>query len=397
MEVMEPFEKKIFPFAHSRDTLPVFYDRWNSRHQFLYIFCLACLSIGLASLPFIYVPVNRTSPGFIDTQQQTLDISSPLAGKVQISQIGEDREVQRGELLLALESTRVEDKIQHQTRRARQLEKWMQDLDLLTQSNPAPNKLESIRYRNAWLTYEKQQQELSIQRDQAQRKLQRSLTLHESGAIATTELEEAQYNFDLIKSRIELAHEQHQKTWKLEAIEHQASLSELRASIRELEAELARYTIRAPRAGFLTQTVALSPGNYVYPGQVLGKIAGKDSLQVVCFVGAGDIGLLHPQMPVRFQVDSYAYQHWGLATGKIHSIARDVVLEGGKPCFRVICTLDQAALHLKNGFAGELKKGMSLTVRFRISQRSLFQLLWDRVDDWLNPNIPHLQTDPSWQ
>lgn len=394
---MESLERKILPFAQLRDSLPVFYDRWHTRHQFLYIFCLACLSIGLALLPFIYVPVSRISPGIIDTQQQTLALSSPLAGKVRICRIEENREVQRGEILLELESARLQDKLDHQQKRISQIERWLQDLDLLTQARPAPEKLESIRYRNTWLNFEKQQQELSIQREQALRQLQRSRILHESGAIASTELEEAQYAFDLLESRIELSRKQHQKSWNLEAIEHEATLHELRASIRELDRERENHRLRAPRSGVLTQTVALSPGNYVYPGQVLGHIAGQDSLQVVCYVSSADIGLLHVQMPVRYQIDAYTYQRWGLASGNILSISHDVVMRGGQPFFRVICSLDQEALHLKNGYAGQLKKGMSLTARFHISRRSLFQLLWDQVDDWLNPQVYHRQNPSPWQ
>jgi HlyD family secretion protein len=30
---------------------------------------------------------------------------------------------------------------------------------------------------------------------------------------------------------------------------------------------------------------------------------------------------------------------------------------------------------------------MSLTARFNVTERTLFQLLYDKVDDWLNPRI----------
>jgi hypothetical protein len=32
-----------------------------------------------------------------------------------------------------------------------------------------------------------------------------------------------------------------------------------------------------------------------------------------------------------------------------------------------------------------LKKGMSFRARFVVSRRSLWQLLFDRLDDWVNP------------
>jgi HlyD family secretion protein len=51
----------------------------------------------------------------------------------------------------------------------------------------------------------------------------------------------------------------------------------------------------------------------------------------------------------------------------------------------VKCVLDQDHLALKNGFQGRLKKGMTLQARFFVTERSLFQLLYDDVNDWLNP------------
>jgi len=36
------------------------------------------------------------------------------------------------------------------------------------------------------------------------------------------------------------------------------------------------------------------------------------------------------------------------------------------------------------------KKGMTLQARFIVTKRSLWQLLYDKVDDWANPNIRNL-------
>ncbi|GHT22645.1 hypothetical protein AGMMS4957_13110 [Bacteroidia bacterium] len=44
-------------------------------------------------------------------------------------------------------------------------------------------------------------------------------------------------------------------------------------------------------------------------------------------------------------------------------------------------------LQLKNGYKGNLKKGMTLTGRFYLTDRSLWQLLFDKVDNWVNPKI----------
>jgi len=47
---------------------------------------------------------------------------------------------------------------------------------------------------------------------------------------------------------------------------------------------------------------------------------------------------------------------------------------------------------LKNGYEGKLKKGVTLQARFVVTERSLWQLLYDKVDDWVNPNIKVVQS-----
>jgi HlyD family secretion protein len=92
-------------------------------------------------------------------------------------------------------------------------------------------------------------------------------------------------------------------------------------------------------------------------------------------------------MPVRFQVHSFNYNQWGLASGNVLELSSDVHLINEMPLFKARCSLDQDYLQLENGHKGYLKKGMSLQVSFIITERTLWQLLFDKVDDWLNPHM----------
>jgi HlyD family secretion protein len=61
-------------------------------------------------------------------------------------------------------------------------------------------------------------------------------------------------------------------------------------------------------------------------------------------------------------------------------------MNDGQPLFRVHCSRDPTYVELENGFRGDFKKGMTLQARFIIARRSLFQLLYDKAEDWLNPS-----------
>ncbi len=87
------------------------------------------------------------------------------------------------------------------------------------------------------------------------------------------------------------------------------------------------------------------------------------------------------------QISAFNYNQWGLLTGKIIEISNDIQLVKEQPIFKVKCALDQDFLKLKNGYPAKFKKGMTLHARFMVTKRSLWQLLYDKVDDWVNPNI----------
>jgi HlyD family secretion protein len=97
------------------------------------------------------------------------------------------------------------------------------------------------------------------------------------------------------------------------------------------------------------------------------------------------MGLLKKGMKVTYQIDALNYNDWGFAYGEISEIANDFEVIDKQSVFRVKCRLDTRALKLKNGYTTTLKKGMTLRARFIVTERSLYQLLYDKVDDWLNP------------
>lgn len=73
--------------------------------------------------------------------------------------------------------------------------------------------------------------------------------------------------------------------------------------------------------------------------------------------------------------------------GEILEIGNDIEIIDDNPMFKVLCKANSSYLQLKNGFKGQLKKGMTLNARFELVERSLFQLLYDKIDDWINPSL----------
>lgn len=100
-----------------------------------------------------------------------------------------------------------------------------------------------------------------------------------------------------------------------------------------------------------------------------------------------DIGYIEKGQKVQVQADAYNYQQWGLLSGEVTEILPDIVEMNSQPYFRVRCTMNRNYLELSNGYKGYMKKGMTVTGRFHLTRRSLAQLLFDEIDNWMNPKI----------
>jgi membrane fusion protein, peptide pheromone/bacteriocin exporter len=74
-----------------------------------------------------------------------------------------------------------------------------------------------------------------------------------------------------------------------------------------------------------------------------------------------------------------------LLDGKVIDIDKNVTIQENQAFFKVRCSLNSKIMKLKSGYKTQVSKGMTLTTRYIITRRSLFDLLFDKVDDWLNP------------
>jgi HlyD family secretion protein len=90
-------------------------------------------------------------------------------------------------------------------------------------------------------------------------------------------------------------------------------------------------------------------------------------------------------MKVNVLVEAFDYNQWGKLNGLVSDISSDFVLLNETPFFKVKCCIDRPFLTLKNGKKGFLKKGMTVQTRFLVNRRSLFQLIYEKMDDWANP------------
>ena len=124
------------------------------------------------------------------------------------------------------------------------------------------------------------------------------------------------------------------------------------------------------------------------PGQQLAFISTQDSLLAEVYIPAHQIGYVQKNMRVRLLMDAYNSHEWGTINGKVKEISSEIKIVRNTPVLLAQVSLDRKALQLRNGFTGKLKKGMTLSAHFTLQKRTLFALLYDKAEDWLDPRKP---------
>jgi HlyD family secretion protein len=174
--------------------------------------------------------------------------------------------------------------------------------------------------------------------------------------------------------------------WSARIRSERDNARDLRSQLADLDLQRSLFVLLSPVDGTAEQVISMSPGGFVQSGDELLQISPETQIAAEMQVSARDIGMLSLGMPVRMMIDTFDYNSWGVATGRIVSIGRDATMIERQAIFSVRCSIDQSELLLKNGYRGRIQKGMTLHARFLIARRSLFDLLYDRVDAWLNPS-----------
>ena len=71
--------------------------------------------------------------------------------------------------------------------------------------------------------------------------------------------------------------------------------------------------------------------------------------------------------------------------GKAIDIDRNITFQGEQAFFKVRSIMNTSEMRLESGYKTTVSKTMRLTTRYTIARRSFYDLLFVKVDDWLNP------------
>jgi len=349
---------------------------------------VAAILIVLIALPFVKIPISINGTGILQSTIEKTELIVPVNGRLIQYKLSDNKRLKQGDTLLAIDAGLPKQQDALVETRKNQIIHFLQDISTLLSFNGGSSNLQSGQYVASWQQYVQESKNAGIAKRQAASNFARYSKLYQNKVLTQSEYEKYKYELEQAESVYLMVRTKYKTQWQTEANGYRNELRQLSGQQAELNEQKKQYVLRAPIDGSVQNLVGLQNGAYVFANQKVGEVSPDAGLAAYCYINPSDIGLIRKGQEVHFQINAYNYNQWGLAVGKVIDISDDIViLNGNQPAFKVKCLMDKNFLMLKNGYKGYLKKGMNFTARFKVTDRSLYQLLYDKVDDWVNPNL----------
>tara|TARA_R110002073_G_scaffold220418_1_gene380525 strand:+ start:5418 stop:6566 length:1149 start_codon:yes stop_codon:yes gene_type:complete len=379
--------KQIFPNEIIENTIEVHRFKNKVSSKIIYSIIIISLIGTFAALPYIYIDIYASATGLLKAKKERNKLSSLYTGKIQSISIEENQIVKEGDTLLTIDFTVGLEKIKFLKQQLSETSIFVHDLTYLSKTkNLKKDSLRSFLYQKQYIQYEQKLRELQTRYAKNKSDFERQDKLFKKNVTAKVEHENSKYHLDLSLNDLLYYKKEQRHQWQSELTQQNNKVKELKSTLLQYKEDQNNYFIKAPIKGTIQNLIGLEIGNFISAGSPIAEISPNTSLIAECYMNPSDIGLLRTGTQVKIQVLAFNYNQWGMATGKIITISNDVLIINEIPMFKITCSIDQTELKLKNGFKGKLKKGMTINARFRIANRSAFNLLYDKVDDWFNPN-----------
>lgn len=375
-------QNQLFPlFPFSKED---FLSKNKVKTNTIYIITVIAVITAIALLPIIKVSLSIQGRGIIRPKTEKAEIKAIQPEQVTEIKILEGQFVNKGDTLLILRQDILNGKLGFLNQELSKQQILITDLESLVEKKGIQPK--SNIYASQLNSYLQKLSELNSKISKAKTELNRNKNLFEKEIISKKEYSDLQFNLTQLKKEKSILESNQITQWKTDLEKYTTNVNDFNKQIAELEKQKQFYVITSPVSGSIEEFSGIYVGSMLQAGQTIAVISPESDKIAEIYVSAKDIGYLTVGQTTKIQVDAFNYNQWGSLNGEIIDISDDFILADNTPVFNVKCKLNRDFLVLKNGVKGKLKKGMTINARFMIARRSLFELLYQKSDDWLNPS-----------
>jgi HlyD family secretion protein len=349
----------------------------------VYLVLILAILIFLIALPLIKVDISSQSRGMIRSTTDNVPLTSLVNGKVTFVKLKNNQVVQQGDTLIRLTQENLDTEKATNQDLVIDLQDRIRDMSLVILGKNSS--LNTPAVQQEWYSYASKKSDLQSKIDQAKISYDRNKQLFDKGIIAKAEFEKYSFEYTYAQQALSGLEKNQRSLWQNNKRDLEIQLKNLNGTLQKIKVESQNYYITAPMTGTIENFSGIQTGSFLSASQSIATISASDKLIVESSVSPNDIGLIQKNQKVKFQLDAFNYNQWGLLEGKVIDIDRNITIQGDQVFFKVRSALNATTMNLQSGYKTKVSKGMTLTTRYMITRRSLFDLLFDKVDDWLNP------------
>jgi HlyD family secretion protein len=329
--------------------------------------------------------------GIIRPAQERTVVKSASAGLLDTIWVKEGQFIRKGGRMAVLKDERSMQILAAMKAEMNRKKELLNDLFMLTtiplQNKTASLKLKSDLYNEQFSRFIQQQGERGLALSLTEKEFTIAEKLVNDRIISPAEFENKKSAYQQKSAGLHGFFHDQLSVWNKDKQILTDDIDQLEQEISRLLALYDRLHIIAPVSGFVMGIQDQYTGGFLQPGDVLCSISPEDSLIAECFVSPENIGFLKLQQPVSFRIDAFDPRQFGIVQGHVQAIDNDFSTINASPVFKIRCSLEQSTVSLKNGYAASLKKGMTMQARFKITQRTIWQLFFDKLHNWFNPVV----------
>jgi HlyD family type I secretion membrane fusion protein len=322
------------------------------------------MSLVVGALAFIFLArtdVVITGQATVVPSTEAARVQASLGGIVKAIAAHDGDRVQEGDVVLELDATEQETRLELLLIQQEAAEGRIADLEKLVESRStllnSEGDLKDVERRVAAAQLVAAQQQANAAKLEQELKAMgqsRTQDLAERGVLSTTDMQQAtvaahgaeadaaraRASVQTLRaelSRLSIEKERAGQGAVVAALQDQITLAEarerhatLRGLIAETSLQVERSKIRAPHAGIVQGLAVSSQGEVVSPGQVLAWIIPTEGgLVATVRVPSTGIGFLREGRTARVKLDAYPFQEFGAAEGAVVWISPDALREAG--------------------------------------------------------------------
>lgn len=357
---------------------------WTPSPGIYWTLILAAAS-AVAALPVVRVPLTVQAPGVIRPSLEKHELRLPVASRVEQRHVADGAAVDVGTVLFTLDDRSLRTQIA--TLEAQRAAEQTAADDFTVLLGAAPEGL--VRHRAPRVGQEARSLVVGLRENHARQRIvaaevEAITELVGNRLASAAELQRVRERLAVVEAERAVLLERRRVEWMAARDAALRQVRQLDADLARLTAQIQQLEVRAPVAGTVEQVAAVSAGSLVQPGDLLAVVSPTSELVVESRVTPRDIGLVRQGQRTRVEVEGFDRARWGVLPGVVQVVSSDVQVDNGRSSFKVRSRLLADTLRLRTGEVTPVRKGMSVWVRYRVAEQTLWEVLVANTARWFD-------------